>query len=220
MVSFGSSLPPPNGNSPDDQPQMPRPYGRPTEWWLRGACSFSVSEMTCGVLMERYIPGFQVILGRSFQVPIGRSAAGYRLTADYYVEGALFEFHPPRRAGGWKNIGDFRTPEEQRTYYRNRLGLSGDDLHRYCAEIDNQLCRNYVERRSKQIASGDYRGTELIHAASPREFYDKVICRFSPNPPNLETFIREFHQVFESIWHHRLGRPPSVEQSGDDPIAA
>jgi hypothetical protein len=184
-------------------PFQPPPGAR---WNLSGQQYYSVSEAACAVLMQQYIPGFQIVPGRTFQVPIGRSPGGYQLSADFYVEGVLFEYHPPRRAGGWNELGDFSSRCEQREYYRTRLGLRGEELHRYCDQVDSRLGEHYVQKRLRQIASGPMAGTELVHAASPREFYDRIILRFSPNPPDLATFVEEFDGVFDQVREIRNGR--------------
>jgi len=154
----------------------------------------SRSEAACAILMQRYIPGFKIKDGKTFQVPIGVSSGGHLRTADFMVQDVLVEYHPPRIHKSSKKPGDFKNWQEYNNYRAvyNRCSPGQKVTLKKLTEL--KLTRNYTEKRLEQITQGlEHQGRELIVATSAADFYDKVLKRFAgPNLPDKESVLREF----------------------------
>jgi len=154
----------------------------------------SRSEAACAILMERYIPGFKIKDGKTFQIPLGVSSGGHLRTADFMVQGVLVEYHPPRIHKSSKKPGDFKNWEEYDNYravYQRCTPAQKETLKKL-TEI--KLTKNYTEKRLSQMAECPrHRGRELLVLADPVDLYEKVLKRFGGSDlPDRDTILREF----------------------------
>jgi len=162
-----------------------------TEIEFDGTVYQSASEVACGVLLHRYIPGFKVVKGETYDIPLYVNEAGGVISADFLVSEALLEYHPPRLKGG-----DYKPGEARR--YSNQMKAAGTPEERKQIKLETKLklADNYREKRLEQIsASEEHSQRELIVATSPEELYQKVILRFVQHPPSKDTFLKEFRRI-------------------------
>lgn len=157
-----------------------------------GYCS--LSEAACGTLLELYVPGFTVIDGETFQVPMGNGTS-----VDFMVKGVLLEYHPPRFAGDRRRFGDFPTRAAYVRFMRELSKVRHNPykrgkLLRETAEI---LKSSYAERRRKLVDScPEHSGKELVIAHDMDELYEKIILRFNPHHAPIRA---ELHEVFAAM---------------------
>lgn len=162
----------------------------------RGMQYCSRSEAACAALLERYIPGFKLDLGRSYQVPIGYDRAGNLRSVDFMVEGILLEYHPPRMYRSSRRCGDFSTMDDYFEFRRELRKLPRGERRQFRQVTKEILGRSYYEKRRAAIDENiALRNLELVVATSPAELYDKVILRLSPHAPSKERFLAEFDSV-------------------------
>jgi len=197
-------------------PQGRRTWRRPGQLFHRGVVYASCHEAACGELMERYIPGFKVIAGKTFQIPILEPPTGKVRTIDFSVGGHFFEYHPPRFRSGRQRYGDFNGLDEYLRFQRRmHAARTKEEKHRLIQETRAMLALCYARKR-REIIDEDprFRGRPLITASCPAEFYDKVIRRFGEGYPPKEKFLNIFyaivHEVFEKnkfLWRGGKYRP-------------
>jgi hypothetical protein len=149
-------------------------------------CDFcSRSEAVCAVLMEHYIPGFLLIRGTTFQIPVNTDRFGNEQCVDFAVENILFEYHPVRF---WK--------KEYKTYSKVFKTLKADTRAFFHSIMRQKLVENYTRRRRALLDQNkNHRRTELVVADSPADFYSKIIKRFGRNYPPQSTF----EAIFEAL---------------------
>lgn len=140
----------------------------------------SRSEVAIGRLLERFVEGFRVDLGRTFQVPIGQSSKGHVLTADFCIGNLLLEFHPPRLRASRGRPGDFENWRELK-HYERLLEETDAEGRIPIRELFRVKClKSYEEKRQHQIdQSGLHPGKELIVVGNALDFYDRVLCRIA-----------------------------------------
>ncbi len=157
---------------------------------------FSRCEAACGALMERFIPGFRVREGETFQVPIGVDRFGHMRHVDFLVKDVLIEYHQPRFWRSKRRHGDFDSPEQFRQYRRDLLALPEDQRETFRELTKKKLALQYTAKRESQIAlSLEHSGRELVVATDARDFYHKVIVRFGRNIPSEDAFAHMFCQI-------------------------
>ena len=169
-----------------------------------GYCS--LSEAAFGAILELLIPGFKIVEGVTFQVPIGEGRS-----VDFFINGALVEYHQPRLHPERGKIGDFQNRDDYMFFLRS-LKRSGGNTWRKQKLIDetrNELASNYYHKRRELIdRNTELRNTELIVATSREDFYRKIILRFvAENPPSLGDFIARFWW-WVNIIARQNGLPP------------
>jgi len=154
----------------------------------------SRSEAACAILMERYIPGFKIKDGKTFQIPLGVSSGGHLRTADFMVHGVLVEYHPPRIHKSSKKPGGFKNWEEYDNYRAVYQQCTPDQKETLKKLTEIKLTRNYTEKRLSQMAEcPQHRGRELLVLVDSNDLYDKVLKRFGgPDLPDRDTILREF----------------------------
>lgn len=165
---------------------------------LRGASFQSAAEVACAVLLDHYLPCFQI--ERHHQIVIGINPQGHALTVDFMVGGVLVEYHEPqlltlRR----KQLGDFRELKEKNNFFRALRNASKSEREVLTERKKREALDRYRERRSKQVAkSKDHSRRELVVVSSAEELYDSVMTRFrATHLPSRALFV----QIFEDIRH-------------------
>ena len=146
----------------------------------------SKSEYACGVLLERYIPGFELKMGETLQVPVG-----FGKLIDFRVQGVFVEYHPTNIHHEFDNRGALRNlldaTRRLKEHQRNQiLDAVRDELH-----------EKYCRRRKFLLTVTIGKDAELIVCRTPDDFYTMVIKRFGVNCPQLKEFRREFHRLIE-----------------------
>lgn len=146
----------------------------------------SASEAACAILLECFVPDFTVQEGISFQIPLTRNTRGHIRAIDFCIGDVLVEYHPIPKARLYRKrrIQQLPKVERARAFEERRLLL----LQRYSiARL--RLIRQHPELSMK----------EFLVVGSPHEFYEQVICRFSPCPPPKEKFLALFFGMRNSI---------------------
>ena len=157
---------------------------------------FSRSEAACGALMERYVPGFKIRDGETFQVPIGVNRFQRMRHVDFLVRNVLVEFHQPRFWRSKERHGDFESPQQFREYKQALQALPSDQREAFRELTKVKLGLQYTLKREAQVAlSLDHAGKELIVASDARDFYHKVIVRFGRHVPEERDFLHQFSQI-------------------------
>jgi hypothetical protein len=201
--------PPTTGNEPKvilspPQKELLKPVS--TEIEYGGIFYQSASEVACGVLMQRYIKGFTVRRGETYEVPIGVNQAGGTILIDFFVQGVLLEYHPPKFQ---KYGGDFTLQDYKKYRLMLKSAGSNEDKERIKADARKMLAASYQRKRLQQIeASPNHKGIELVVASSPEELYSKIILRFAQHPPVEEFFLTKFRNLRAQVWKQasRKGR--------------
>lgn len=158
----------------------------------------SRSEAACGALMERFIPGFLVKEGETFQVELGKSLRGRAFQADFMVNGVIVEYHPPRFYREGNRFGDFDNAREYFEYQKHMRSLhTSEQKARFKEHVRDELADKYHHRRRVIIdRNAELRGSELIVATTAEDFFQKVITRFAKGAlPSEEQFAEMFRKI-------------------------
>jgi hypothetical protein len=162
----------------------------------------SQSEAACGILFEKYLPGFKIAEGKTFQVDVKTA------TIDFLVEKTFIEWHaaiPTRTRTG---VGDFATEQELSEYQQELHTRSGEDKTAYKKQVKRDLIKKYHEKRKAAIEKSTYAGYELITIQTPEELYNQVIVRFGRNTPSRQDFSKEFKHAIKYIKESNLPVSP------------
>ena len=144
----------------------------------------SHAEYAAGSLLERYISGYELKMGATFQVPIGHNK-----TCDFLVNGVFVEYHPcnlnyefdDRRALRqlWAALKHVKQP------FRDYI----------VGAISDELSEKYYRRRKFLITMHGGKDSELIVSRNASDLYRNVIKRFCTNPPKEAQFLQEFQSL-------------------------
>lgn len=137
-----------------------------------------------------YVPGFQPIYGKTFQVPIDGLKIDFLVETDrdmFFVEA-----HEPRLT----NHGDFPSGEEHDRYKQAWLLLSPRERRQLDDQTKDSLAFTvYAPPRKAAIDEHSiFTGTELFVVWKPEHIYEQVICRVNQHPPA--------YAAFECEWRH------------------
>jgi len=145
--------------------------------------------------MERFIPGYQAIEGVTYEVPLGPNGYGHMRRVDFRVGDTLIEFHPVRLWRHGRHFGDFKSREDWREFLSEYRRCPKRDRPEFKRETMRELNERYYHKRLAAIrANPELAHTELVVATNAADFYEKVIVRFSPEPPTLEEFCELFNE--------------------------
>jgi len=144
----------------------------------------SYSEYAAGVLSEKYIPGYELKMGTTFQVPIGHNK-----TCDFLINGVFVEYHPC-------NIQhEFEDKQALRQFYQALRHVKAPFREQIVSAITDELSEKYYRRRKFLISMHGGKDSELIVVRSAVDLYRNVIRRFSESAPKESEFIREFKKL-------------------------
>lgn len=170
----------------------------------RGIGYCSLSEAAFAVLLEYYIPGFEIVPYRTFQIPLG-----FGRSADFLINDVIVEYHQPRLVPSRGKRGDYETKEEVQEYLRRASKFQRNSRKRKMLDrmTRERLRANYELRRLAQLQEHPHhREKELIVACSREEFYEKVICRFSIiETPPMDIFLIQFWKLVSHIADQNQG---------------
>ena len=159
---------------------------------LNGMSFHSRSEAVCAVLMELFIPGYKIELGKSYQIAIGEDCYGNQLAVDFLVNGVLVEYHPPHlKSRSYRNEKGLKAYIQKQRKRYDRLGK------RPSSGAFKRITEWYYRKRRSQIDKcGAHKGRKLIVASSPEEFYHRVIRRWGKGS---QLSRNEFLELFEKM---------------------
>ena len=146
----------------------------------------SKSEYACGMLLERYVRGFQLQNGATFQIGVG-----YNKTIDFLVNSVFVEYHPINLKFEFDNSTALRKVLD---------GLRKIDAHskRLIVEgIKDELAEKYYRRRKFLVTLAAGKDTELICAFTDEQFCKNVIRRFGDNAPKVPILLSQFHNLIQ-----------------------
>lgn len=146
----------------------------------------SKSEYACGMLLERYVRGFELKNGVNFQVGVGHSK-----TIDFLVDGVFVEYHPINLKFEFDNPVALR---------RLLDGIRRVDKHAKREIVDaikQELAEKYYRRRKFLVTLAAGKDTELICCFSPEDFCKNVIRRFGDATPKVPVLLTQFHNLIQ-----------------------
>lgn len=159
----------------------------PISW--REASFASKSEAVCAYMLLKYVPGYQLIPGETFQIPVGSKRI------DFKVNGTLIEFHPILIHH------EFSSKEAYRNF-QDMLGRLGrDDSSFIQSALTREFGDQYIKNRRDLLnCFAATKGTELIVCTSSSAFVRQVIKRFGgPGTPSAAKLLHEFESVYEGL---------------------
>jgi hypothetical protein len=162
---------------------------------FRGFKYDSYEEAVCSVMLQKYVPGFVPVEGKTLQVDMnGRFL-------DFILDGVVVEYHPILPFWSKSGVGAFRSRNEYENFNRIKMGIRSIDKRKmFIEETKAQLGEVYRQERQAIIdANPALRGYELVVAESPEDFYYAVIKRFGDSVPSKPMFMREFAKVKAKI---------------------
>jgi hypothetical protein len=164
----------------------------------RGTRYASAAEAACAELMERYIAGFKIESGKTFQIIVKDREKGTCKTVDFLVKNTFVEFHPPNRyARRDMPQGDFTGQDLPAPWLNQRWGAGAPIAERELQDaLGKQVMHDYQRLRRQVIAMDPrYRGKKLIVVVSAGDLYDKIIEHYGRGYPDRERFIAEFERI-------------------------
>ena len=158
---------------------------------IKGVAFDSFEEAACALLLERYIPGFKIEVGKSVQI----SQPPHRF--DFLVNNTIVEYHPTLLFRTRSGLGSFESHADYAQFNRVKMSLPLEQRKLFIEETRLLLAQTYAQSRKSLLeASIEHKSTPLIVAESPAEFYWLVLRRFGGSDvPPLESFLREFRRL-------------------------
>lgn len=155
----------------------------------------SYYEAATASLMEKYIPGFVVRRGETYQI-----TNGIHKKIDFFVKGVFLEFQPILLSKTEGSLGAFETEEEFNAYNSRLARLSPGQVREYKARwVEELKQRYYKKRRAALDENPEFKDKELIVAVDANDLYDSVIERFGTNIPTKKAFRGEFNHLRRAI---------------------
>lgn len=161
----------------------------------RGEYFDSYMEAAVAFLLERYVPGFRIIRGETYQVQTGSSKK-----VDFYIGNTFIEYNPILLTHTEGSLGAFETAQEHQEYVQALAEVPRNLRAQFKDRIRQVLKDRYTLRRRVALDENpDHRDRELIVVIDPVEFYEDVLQRFGRGVPDIEGFLQEFAEVTENI---------------------
>lgn len=153
----------------------------------------SCEEAACGVLMQKYLPGFQIVPGETFQVAV----KGGR--CDFLYNGTFIEYHPIKAFWTSNGNGSFKTQEHYERFLaikRQLAGMPKKMRQHYVDQVKVELLQSYEEERKALVKSSvAYGECDLRVVTSAEDLYYSVIRPFGKNVPSKKAFEAEFKRI-------------------------
>lgn len=190
------SLPVNSSNAAFSKHKIP---GVQPRFWYQGVPFASLSEAGCAHLLTRWIDGYRIIPGETYQVPVGPSRA-----VDFRVSDVLIEYHHLRFYSERRRCGDFPSADARFEYRRRARALrrhsrAYQELVRSTREV---LRSTYAERRKRHLSQYALPGTtELVITTNLEEFYHQVLLRFTPrgHSPSFSEVEARFRDIIRAV---------------------
>ena len=160
-----------------DRRNLPKIPDRPIQF-------ASHAEYATGVLLERYIPDFELKTGATFQVPVGHNKA-----IDFYIHGLFLEYHPCNLSH------EFDDKQALRRFWNALKHVKQPFRDQIVASVADELSEKYYRRRQFLVSMHGGKDTELVVCRTPTDLYRDIIKRFAANPPREQKFLQEFQKL-------------------------
>jgi len=170
--------------TPGAEPKKPAALKFPVRW--EDLPFSSKSEAICGKMLEKYIPGFKLIPGETFQIPVGTKKIDFR------INGVFVEFHPVQ----------IRHEFTSKSAYDKFQAAMGRLTTWESQSIESILMEEFSGQYTKgrRLILNCFEGTknaELVVCANRAEFVKNVLRRFGgPGTPSESKLLREFDKLF------------------------
>lgn len=152
----------------------------------------SKDEYAVAQMLQRYVSGFKIEDGKTFQAVGGNETSGHCIF-DFVLPNAIVEWHPI--------VLKHDSYEDHKAYEQLKKEVKTKEertaLKEVVDKLKDDLAVNYwLNRQEYADNSQVYNGMEVILARTPEELYDSVISRHSAgNAPSKYDFVREFRSV-------------------------
>lgn len=152
----------------------------------------SKSEFACGAMLECYVPNFELIMGQTLQIKIGKAHS-----IDFMINGVFFEYHPIVFDREFDSRGALYAVENvaRELQRQNKTHLKNILLD----AIHDELKSKYFRRRRLLLDLCLHKNSDLIVAYSPRDFYRSVLKRFGTSLPKETDALHEFQKICQSV---------------------
>ena len=155
----------------------------------------SYYEAATASLMEKYIPGFVVRRGETYQI-----TNGIHKKIDFFVAGVFLEFQPILLSKTEGSLGAFETEEEFNAYNAELASLLPGQVKEYKAKVIEQLKQRYYQKRRVALDENpEFQDKELFVATDANDLYDSLVERFGTNVPTKKAFAGEFDHLRRAI---------------------
>jgi hypothetical protein len=134
----------------------------------------SKTEYACGVLLEKYVPGFELEMGKTMQVHIG-----YNKRCDFVVDNVFFEWHPINLQTDFMNHAAYKQITGALRFCKPHIASE------IVEGLKHELAGRYIKYREFIIHQTFGKDAELIVAGDFDSFYKRVLRRFGENVPSM-----------------------------------
>ena len=154
----------------------------------------SYAEAAVATLLEKYIQGFTISRGETYQV-----SAGLNIKVDFMINNVMVEYNPVVLSHS-HTCGGFEKRDEYDSFKETLASLEGDERRTYIEQVRRVLKdRYYIKRRRVLDENPEYMDRELIVATTPAELYDTVLQRFATGIPARNDFVGEFGKTLNVV---------------------
>ena len=147
----------------------------------------SRSEYACGMLLERYVKGFELHQGVTYQVGVGHNK-----TIDFLINGVFVEYHPINLKF------EFDNPIALRMVLGGTRHVNQHAKREIIEGIKLELAEKYYRRRKFLVTIAAGKDTELICCFNAEDFCKRVIRRFSDNAPKVPELMKQWNRLVQS----------------------
>lgn len=144
----------------------------------------SKTEYACGVLIEKYVPGFELEMGKTMQVHIG-----YNKRCDFVVNDVFFEWHPINLQTDFLNYGAYKQITGALRFCKPHIASE------IVEGLKWELAERYVKYRQGIIQQTFGKDAELIVTGDFDSFYKRVLKRFGENVPSMNDVEIAFRKL-------------------------
>ncbi|MGA1192197.1 MAG: hypothetical protein ACO3XO_07950 [Bdellovibrionota bacterium] len=156
----------------------------------------SKSEAACGIMLEKYVQDFQLVPGKTFQIPVGSKKI------DFQLEGVFVEFHPIQLRHEFAS----KKAYEQ---FKVAIGRLEDWQKNELQEIlSEEFQMQYKKGRVNILGCFDEtKNSEVIVCYSGSDFVDNVLMRFGSRSelPSRNKLLEEWNSLRNGMkqrFHH------------------
>lgn len=144
----------------------------------------SRSEAACAAALEKYVPGWRLVVGDTYEVPIGIDSR----RCDFRIGDCFVEYHPIDLRHEFISSDSFReVVAVLRKHNRHQV-------ERVIGALKKEFEAQYFRfRRAVIDERPEHRNHELLVCTSPTDFYNKVIKRFSLELPSRQEFYKTWN---------------------------
>jgi hypothetical protein len=176
-------------NLPEEIKLMALKGSRENRFYFGGIFYDSKTEAACAAMFEKYVPGFMIKEGETFQVN-----GDTHCVFDFNLENVLVEWHPIIiKHDAIK--GDYRAFKE--LLKEIKIQKKKREFARW---FKDELAVDYwMQRQDASDKSQTYKGKEVVLARTPDELYDLVIRKYGQNVPSEQQFCRDFYDVVKQV---------------------